>query len=256
MQTQLVYQSSGEGSPFHFQHGLGSNLTQPQGLLANLEGVRLISMDCPGHGAAALPPDFTPSFAFYSQQVIQLMDQLQISEAIFGGISMGAGISTYIALHYPERVKALVLVRPAWLDQGTPENLKILLTASDYIDQAGNIEGFKQEPSFQTIHRTVPNAARSVLGVFAETQRAEISRVLRAMVKDQPFEDISRLQNIKSPTLIIGNEDDPLHPYRMAETMHQHLPNSKLEKVISRYIDDVEHRQTVVQIVSKFIDNL
>lgn len=256
MQTQLVYQSSGEGIPFHFQHGLGSNLAQPQGLLANLGGVQLISMDCPGHGAAALTGTSTPSFAFYSQQVIQLMDQLQISEAIFGGISMGAGISTYIALQHPERVKALVLVRPAWLDQGLPENLKILLTAADYIDQAGNLEGFKEEPTFQAIHRAVPSAARSVLGVFAETQRAEISTVLRAMVQDHPFKDISQLYHIKSPTLVIGNEDDPLHPYSMAEAMHQHLPNSTLEKVISRYIDDAQHRKTVVQIVSKFIDNL
>ena len=92
MQTQLVYQSSGEGTPFHFQHGLGSNLAQPQGLLANLEGIQLISMDCPGHGAAALTSNASPSFAYYSQQLIQLMDHLQIPAAIFGGISMGAGI--------------------------------------------------------------------------------------------------------------------------------------------------------------------
>ncbi|MBX2874303.1 MAG: alpha/beta hydrolase [Saprospiraceae bacterium] len=256
MQTQLVYQSSGQGIPFHFQHGLGSNLAQPQGLLADLQGVQLISMDCPGHGSAALPESSSPSFAFYATQLIRLMDQLEISNALFGGISMGAGISTYMAIHHPERVRGLVLVRPAWLDQGTPDNLKILLTAADFIDQAKDVDGFKQEPEFQGIQHAVPKAAQSVLGVFAATQRLEIAKVLRSMVQDHPFDDIKHLQEIDTPTLIIGNEDDPLHPYSMAETIHNHIPNSKLEKVVSRYIDDAQHRLIVTQIVSKFIDNL
>lgn len=256
MQTQLSYRNSGEGIPFHFQHGLGSNLAQPQGLLAGLEGVQLISMDCPGHGSAPLEPSIRPSFAFYTSQLIQLMDRLEISEAIFGGISMGAGISTYMAIHHPERVRGLVLVRPAWLDSGSPDNLKILLTAADYIDSAKDMDGFKQEAEFKTIQQHIPSAAQSVLGVFADTQRAEISTVLRAMVEDHPFDRMDLLNEIKVPTLVIGNEDDPLHPYSMAEAMQEHIPNSHLEKVISRYIDDAQHRQIVHKTVSKFIDNL
>ena len=169
---------------------------------------------------------------------------------------MGAGISTYLAIHHPERVSGLVLVRPAWLDEGSPENLKILLTAADYIEAAKDVEGFKQESEFQTIHEHVPNAAKSVLGVFADTQRPEIATVLRAMVEDHPFDDINFLDKISVPTLVIGNEDDPLHPYSMAEAVHKHIPNSHIQKVISRYIDDAQHRQTVHKIVSKFIDNL
>lgn len=256
MQSQLLYKSSGEGIPFHFQHGLGSNLAQPQGLLAGLGGVQLISMDCPGHGAAPLAPSTRPSFAYYANQLLQLMEELGISQAVFGGISMGAGISTYMAINHPERVRALVLVRPAWLDSGSPDNLKILLTAADYIESDKDVSGFKEEAEFQTIQQNVPNAAQSVLGVFADTQRPEISRVLRAMVEDHPFDDIDLLEQINVPTLVIGNNDDPLHPYSMAEAMHKRIPNSHLEKVISRYIDDAQHRQKVHQIVSKFIDNL
>lgn len=256
MQNQLSYKSAGEGIPFHFQHGLGSNLAQPQGLLAGLKGVRLISMDCPGHGSAPLAPSMRPSFAYYADQLTRMMDQLELSKAIFGGISMGAGISTYMAINHPERVRGLVLIRPAWLDAGSPDNLKILLTAADYIDSDKGLEGFKAEEEFQSIEQNVPNAAQSVLGVFADTQRPEISTVLRAMVQDHPFDDISLLDKISVPTLVIGNEDDPLHPYAMAEAMHEHIPNSHLEKVISRYIDDAQHRQLVYKTVSKFIDNL
>ena len=213
-------------------------------------------MDCPGHGSAPLAPSARPSFAYYADQLTRMMDQLEVSKAIFGGISMGAGISTYMAINHPERVRALVLVRPAWLDSGSPDNLKILLTAADYLDASKDVEGFKQETEFKTIEQHIPNAAKSVLGVFAETQRAEISTVLRAMVEDHPFDRMDLLHEIKVPTLVIGNGDDPLHPYAMAEAMHDHIPDSHLEKVISRYIDDVQHRQIVHKTVSKFIDNL
>ena len=256
MTENIVYRSSGQGLPFHFQHGLGSNLEQPQGLLKDLTTVQLISLDCQGHGAAELPANRAPSFAYYAEAVIRLMDNLGLSQAIFGGISMGAGISTYIALHYPERVRALVLICPAWLDQGNPENLRILNTAADYIEHDQGKEQFKLLPDFKLIEASVPNAALSVLGVFADTQRTEISTVLRAMVQDRPFENIQSLQGINVPCLVIGNEDDPLHPFEMAMEMHKHIPNSQLEKVTSRYIDDAQHRQIVYQTISKFIDNL
>lgn len=256
MTNNIVFKSQGEGWPFHFQHGLGSNLHQPQGLLADLQGVRLISMDCPGHGKAALAAGTRPSFKLYAQRVIQLMDQLGVEKAIFGGISMGAGISSYMALHHPDRVQALVLVRPAWLDEGHPANLGVLVEAAEYIGQENGQERFQAVPAFQAIQAAVPNAAQSVLGVFAASQRPEIPTVLKAMVADRPFEDIQSLRKITVPALVIGNEDDPLHPYDMAVQMAQHLPNSTLEKVVSRYINDTTHRQVVYQIVSKFIDNL
>lgn len=250
------YQESGTGRPFHFQHGLGSNLLQPQSLLAELAGVRLISMDCPGHGQAMLPADTLPSFDFYADRLMALMDHLGVEKALFGGISMGAGISTNIALRYPDRVLALVLVRPAWLDQKTPDNLAILVDAARWIGKDNGLERFAESADFTAIQQRLPKAAQSILGVFAETQRPEIPTVLRAMVNDAPFSDLNALQKIDVPCLLIGNEDDPLHPYEMAEAMHQKINNSKIIKVASRYLADKQHREEVYQNVTKFITNL
>lgn len=250
------YQESGTGRPFHFQHGLGSNLLQPQSLLAELAGVRLISMDCPGHGQAMLPADTLPSFDFYADRLMALMDHLGVEKALFGGISMGAGISTNIALRYPDRVLGLVLVRPAWLDQKTPANLAILVDAADWIGKENGRQQFCERADFAAIQERLPKAAQSILGVFAETQRPEIPTVLKAMVNDAPFPDLDALQNIDVPCLLIGNEDDPLHPFEMAEAMHQKINNSKIIKVSSRYLNDKQHREEVYQNVTKFITNL
>ncbi len=247
---------SGSGLPFVFQHGLGSQVAQPQGLLTDLSNIHLISMDCPGHGQSALSADRPPSFEFYTDLVIELLDLLDVEMAIWGGISMGSGIALNAALRYPDRVSALVLVRPAWLDYPEPENLRILLDAAKLIGKPGGLEAFKQLEAFQKIQAPLPKAAQSVLGVFASTQNKQLPLVLRNMVKDQPFSNLNDLVKIQQPCLIIANDHDPLHPFGFGETIQKIIRGSTLEKVVSRYIDNEAHQQQVQKAVLKFLDGL
>ncbi len=256
MQSELNYTILGEGEPFVFQHGLGSDLNQPQNLLGELQGIRLISMDCPGHGASALDDVPPPSFQYYADRLLHLLNELAVERAIFGGISMGSGIALNIALRFPEKVKGLVLVRPAWLDSSSPENLSILLEAAQWIGKENGKTHFEQNADFQKIQKLLPKAAASILGVFAPTQRAEIPLVLEKMVNDRPFTSLEALTKIKQPCLIIGNENDPLHPFEMAEKIHQYIAGSELIKVPSRYKNDIEHRKVINRIVSKYINDL
>ncbi len=253
MDFDLNFERNGTGVPFIFQHGLASHGGQPQRLLAGLSGVELISMDCPGHGKSRLSPGEPPSFASYTDHIVRLMDFLQIEQAVWGGISMGAGISINAALRYPDRVKALVLVRPAWLDCASPENLRILLEAAELIPQADGRAQFEQTKTFQQIRETIPRAAASILGVFANTQNPQLPQVLKNMVMDHPFQKLERLTEIDKPCLMIANEDDPLHPLEIGKSIQQCLPGSKLVKVASRYINDVEHRDQVLAAVREFI---
>jgi pimeloyl-ACP methyl ester carboxylesterase len=249
----MYYQSTGQGQPFIFQHGLGANLQQAQGLLAELDTVQLITMDCPGHGQAPLPDGQPPSFTYYARQIIRLMEKLDTGPAIIGGISMGAGIALQVALLAPERVRALVLVRPAWIDQPSPSNLAILTEAARFIHQEQGQTRFQQRADFQHIAARLPLAAASILGVFAETQRPEIPLVLQSMVNDQPFAQLQDLATIVQPCLVIANDDDPLHPLELAETIHRHLPNSQIQRVVSRYLNNDQHTKTVYSLVAKFI---
>lgn len=255
MDFRINYHCQGQGVPFIFQHGLASNLDQPQKLLAGIGNIKLISMDCPGHGSSPLPKNTQPSFRFYADQLMILMEILKVKKAILGGISMGAGIALNTALRYPDKVSALVLVRPAWLDRGKPENLEILLEASRYINLQNGLQEFSGGNSMRTLQEKLPLAAQSVLGVFDPSQREEISLVLESMVKDHPFDNLSALDHIDIPCLIIGNEDDPLHPLELAEQIHQHIPGSQMHQIISRYLDDVQHGVAINKIVSKFINN-
>jgi pimeloyl-ACP methyl ester carboxylesterase len=252
MTAQLNYHLSGEGLSFIFQHGLTSNLEQVQGLLAGIKGIKLLSVDCPGHGASPLPKRVKPSFNFYVDQIINLMDELKVENAIWGGISMGSGIAMNATLRYPERVIGLVLIRPAWLDRGSPESLEILQDAAKSILKKDK-KAFTDQDDFLKILDILPKAADSILGVFESHQRPELPLVIENMVRDAPFDQINSLDNIDIPSLVIGSEDDPLHPFFMAEKIDQHLQNSKLVKIVSRYIDDEQHRSEVIKLATSFI---
>lgn len=252
----LNYEISGEGFPFFFQHGLGSNLAQAQSLLGGLEKVQLITMDCPGHGDTPLRLGNPPSFDFYTDEVVRLMNHLKIEKAIFGGISMGSGISINMALRYPEKVAGLILVRPAWLDKGNPKNLVLLKEAAKFIGKRNARAKFEKNKGYQNIKGHLRTAATSIMGVFSDTQQTAIPMVLKCMVNDAPFTSLEDLAQIEQPCLVIGNDDDPLHPFEIAKVIHQHIKGSQLQKVTSRYIGNRPHKKEVTQFVSKFISKV
>lgn len=256
MQFDLNYISIGEGDPLVFQHGLGADINQTEALMAGLPGRRLISMDCRGHGRSSLPDDYTPSFNAYTDDLVRLLDKLGVEKAVFGGISMGSGISLNMALRYPDRVKGLILVRPAWLDKGEPENLRILVDVAKYINEPDGQALFERTEAFQYIRTALPAAAASVLGQFSQNKGAASTRILTNMFRDSPFKAMSDLAKIDQPALVIANHDDPLHPFELAVEMDKALPNSEMHEVVSRYVDDPEHRRTVRALVTDFLARL
>ena len=251
MQPDINGISLGEGTALLFQHGLTANIGQAKGLFAGISGVRLLSIDCPGHGSSPLPVDYHPSFDHYADDVIGFLDRTGISKAIFGGISMGSGIAVNIALRYAERVRGLFLVRPAWLDQPNPQNLRILIPAAELRHQPDGQQVFCELKQFQDIRPE--GAAQSVLGVFSPEQQPELSLVIASMVKDRPFTSLEKLREIKVPTMVIGNDQDPLHPFAMAEKISQSIPGSVLRKVTSRYIDNSKHSEQLRTLLKDFI---
>lgn len=248
-----VSSNSETDQDFVFLHGLGANIGQVEALLDDFAGIRLITADARGHGKSVFNPQQLPSFDQYCDDVIEVLDELGVQKAVFGGISMGSGISLNAALRYPDRVKGLVLVRPAWLDQGRPQNLEILMDIAEVIDQPRGKEKFEQSANFLAIQSELPKAAHSIMGQFSRDQGKYTAQVLNCMVKDFPFPSLEVLEEVDVPCLIVANEDDPLHPWQMAETLHHFIPNSQLTKIISRYIDGAQHKRALREAISSFL---
>jgi pimeloyl-ACP methyl ester carboxylesterase len=248
------YLDRGAGAPFIFQHGLGGDATQPDGLYHH-EG-RLVCLECRGHGAT-IPlgdPDRL-TFATFAADVLALMDHLDIERALLGGVSMGAGVAARIALDHPERVTGLVVVRPAWLDAPHPVNLQIMETVAGLIRQHDTddaLTALEGEASYQAIAAQAPSAADSLRGQLSRRLARERAAVLQRMTADQPLPDGSRWVDITAPTLVIATHGDPIHPFAIAEAIAGRIPGARLSEVPSKDRDSRAHTRAITAAIAKF----
>lgn len=242
----------GQGKTLIFQHGLAA---QSQQIFKLLDGIdmRIISIDCPGHGQSSLEDGVVPSFDWYTDLLMGQLDELNIEKAIFGGLSMGSGIALNAALRYPDRVTGLILHRPAWLDNPFPENLMDLKDATVFMKMKDGEEEYKKTEPFKVLQSELPAAAESFLGIFSPAQRDSLPRVIEAMVGDSPLLSLDQLSQITVPCLILANEDDPLHPFELAEIIYKRIPHSVLQKITSRYLQAQKHKEEVQIHIKEFI---
>jgi pimeloyl-ACP methyl ester carboxylesterase len=143
--VRFHYRTAGDedGFPVFLAHGLGGDVAQPFRLFAPPPGIHLLSFDCRGHGDTRPLGDpeklrFTP----FADNVVAVMDHLAIERAVIGGVSMGVGVALNATLRYPACVRALILVRPAWLDGPMPEpTRRIYATIAELIRRHGGTRG-------------------------------------------------------------------------------------------------------------------
>ena len=96
---------------------------------------------------------------------------------------MGAGVALNLTLRYPQRVKGLLLVRPAWLAQPYPPNLDCMVEVGQWIRDYGVVRGragFLASPLYLRLQQEAPYTASSLLAQFDEPRAADAwPRLLR-----------------------------------------------------------------------------
>ncbi len=257
------YQEQGQGHPFLFLHGLGGDADQPLQLFPGHSQCRVLSMDCRCHGRTEpVSPEQKLNFAAFAADAWALLDHLGIKKPILGGISMGAGIALAMAVQYPERTKGLVLVRPAFLYQAFPEHLQIFAYIGQLIWAYGAKEGkeiFRDFQGFKQIRAEYPATAESLLGQFDQPRAEAFVERLRRIPSQVPIEGKHSLQvldNHSIPALILGNQQDPIHPFAYAEQLQQDVPGALLHEIPSKSVDPQGHQVRSAEFIGGFLQSL
>ncbi len=253
------FREEGDGVPFVFQHGLGGDLSQPCGVYRPAQGVRLISFDMRGHGETRpLGHVDKLTIASLADDLVALLDHLEIEEAVVGGISLGSAVAVNTALRYPERVLGLVLSRPAWIDRPLPENVHLYTTISRMIRELGakqGLERFRETTLFKTMERNSPDCAKSLVGQFEQPRAEECAPRLERIIVDTPCPDRALYETICLPTLILGNHQDPIHPWDFAETLASLIPHAELCEITPKSVSLDRHAADVQKAVVDFLAN-
>lgn len=256
---QFFYRDSGgEGVPFIFQHGLGGDVEQPFGLFSPPAGLRLLAFDCRAHGQTQpLGEPAKIKIAQFSADLAYFLDYLGIERAIIGGISMGAALALRFALDQPQRVRGLVLSRPAWLDgPGPAANQTYFGQVARLLREHGAAQGvtlFSQSDSYRRLRQESPDVADSLLNQFYAPQAEARAGRLEQIPAEAPHPDRAAWGRISVATLVLANEQDPFHPFSFGQQLGQAIPGASFYQITAKSVSRPQHEAEVQARLEQFV---
>lgn len=257
---QFCYELTGVGPVVVFCHGLTGDLEQSKQLVGSLDGFRLLVWDARGHGRTQpVGPAEGFKFPVFAEDLAALLDHLKVKRAVIGGISMGAAVATCFAAHYPDRVRGLVLVRPAWLERPLPQGLRLFPEVANYLRLFGAENGcqaFENSADYRDICDRLPESAQTLRDQFFKEQAVERSARLTEIPNDAPIKHWEEIQSMQMPALVFGNEPDWVHPLAYAVIWAERLPQGHFIQVAAKSVNFELHARAVRTHLAAFLKTL
>jgi pimeloyl-ACP methyl ester carboxylesterase len=221
-----------------FQHGLCGDARQTSEAFPDDPRFRLISLECRGHGASQSGTGY--SIATFANDVAALIEHLRLAPVILGGISMGAAIASRLAVHRPDLVRGLILARPAWATEASPENMRPNLEVGELLARLAPAEAqaaFVKSETYRLLSAEAPDNLASLLGFFEREPLAVTSVLLRAISLDGPGINKTGLRKMNVPTLLLATDQDAIHPLALAEELAALIPGAMLRTLTPKGVD-------------------
>ena len=240
-------------------HGLGGSSDQLLEYFPD-PGIPLLAPDQRAHGADRSPAGPAEStFDRLARDQLALLDRWEIPSIAVAGMSMGAGVALTMFALAPHRVDALLLIRPAWVDQPWPANLAGFGVLGGLLahEPEGNLESAAAQriradltasPEFLALAAQSTTGATSLadqLGDPGVGRRRELLRHLPGSVPQWPA------TRPGVPILVVGAPTDPVHPLPMALTWADRL-GADLAVVPGRDEDPARYRQGMIDAAAQF----
>lgn len=108
--VRIHYRLAGQGSPLMLFHGNGQDSQVFQRQIKDLsKHFRVIAVDSRGHGRSQMGKE-PFSFSLFAGDAVCVLDHLNIPKTAVLGYSDGGNVALEMAVRYPDRVNALILV--------------------------------------------------------------------------------------------------------------------------------------------------
>lgn len=238
----LEYMTEGEGIPFIFLHGLGGSVKQILSAYEPIEGIRLITMNQQGHGGSDAEWD-TYDFDSMGDDVIALMDSLNLEQAYFAGISMGAAVCLNAAVRFPERVKKLMLIRNAWTDRPMSEAVQNAYYDLGIALRENSEEGFWKSRGGEIVSGESAYTRGAFEGAFADDSNRKNWKKYLILPKKTPIASVNELMGLSMPVTILANKNDFCHPFAYGEYLAERIPGAVLKEIPDKDADAAGHKK-------------
>jgi 3-oxoadipate enol-lactonase len=233
-ETKIYYEVLGQGDPLVLLQGYGQHALMWAGLPEQLVKAQycVILIDNRGTGRSD-KPDEPVTIAQMADDVCAVLDAIALKKASVFGVSMGGMIAQEFALNHADRLSNVIL---GCTGPGGPNSIKPspegarLLFDLDYLKNMSpeqrTSEVFRYFCSSEFIEEN-PEALKQYHDAVMKypTPTYVFRRQAEAMVK---FDTWDRLENIKSPTMIITGTADHLMPFKNSELLEGKIPGAEL----------------------------
>lgn len=228
----IHYKTYGSGPPILLIMGLGGrgDAWQPFAEALAAAGHMAIHFDNRDVGWSSLVEDRVYEVADMAADAIGLLDHLGISQTDILGISMGGIITQEILLRAPERVRRAVLL--ATTPGGSnavhpPSEVATLLLQRAQGDPVAMLRKVYEGITAPGFAASSPHLIDLAVEVALKkpTLPAAMMRQLSAIMRWSSWD---RLPEVKTPTLVVHGDADPLVPHRNGVNIAERIPGARL----------------------------
>lgn len=183
----------------------------------------VVRLDLRGHGASPVPPG-PYTLSGLAADVAATASELELERFAFVGLSLGSAVGLTLALEHADRLDALVLAgaAPAFGDPGTWRE------RAARVDAEGT--GWLVEPTRDRwftadFQAREPDVVTDVMAMLAATSPTGYSACCRALAS---FDVTDRLTEVRTPTLVVVGDQDPVAPPEQARVLAEGIPGAEL----------------------------
>ncbi|MFT7722570.1 MAG: alpha/beta fold hydrolase [Roseateles sp.] len=195
---------------------------------------QMLMLGLAGQDAGAVPVPY--KLADMALDAVGLLDALGIASAHVVGASMGGAIAQEMAIRHPQRVRTLVSIMATsgapGLPPPTPEALALLLTPAP-TDRAGFTERYQRMMKLLRAgdfpEEEALDAARAGRTWARGLNPAGYARQLAAILASGSRREA--LASVRTPTLVIHGDADPLVPVECGIDVAQAVPGARLLRI-------------------------
>ena len=224
--AQLFYETTGSGPDVVLLHPFPLNHHFWDAIVPQLSTrYRVVLPDLRAHGDSDAG-DGPVSMTKLADDLDRLCRELDITRAIFVGVSIGGYALFEFMRRNRERVAALVLANTR-AGAETPEGRAVRLQIAETVGREGTaafIDDLFQRLFSKTTVANRPDIVEAARAMAKRMSPGDIAQVQRGMA--DRGDSIPTLAAIKVPTLVVAGEDDSV-PLSELELMHQRIAGSQ-----------------------------
>ena len=237
-------------TPIIFIHGVGLNHTiwKPQ---IDAFNNTVIAYDILGHGKTPLSKD-NLSFDDFSNQLINLINELEIKKIHLVGFSIGSLIARNFASKFNERLESLTLLCSIF--QRNQEQQQIVKDRFELAKKSKSLskQALKRWFTDDYLEKN-PNIYEKINLILEENNMENFLKVYQLFVN---HEDNEKFENINTKTLVMTGEEDIGSTPEMSKNLSNIINNSEV-KIISKgkHLCSIECADDVNMAIKKHIQN-